>query len=139
MHLRRLYPVVCSSVVGTSQAPESREIHIGEREVFIGGNSSVHSSIKLGAYTAILDHLNLVGINNPSHNLTTVYLETPIVVPTQDPLEYAPLPGRLGKPSGYLLTITGFYIGGSRRRPPNPPPPPPYHTHPWMHPPTGQA
>ena len=63
-HLRRLYPEVYVSVVGTYWAPERREIQIGEGRGFSGGNSSVHSSIKLVAYAGRLANLNLVGINN---------------------------------------------------------------------------
>ena len=136
-HLRRRYPEVYGSAVGTCWAPECREIQIGEGEGLSGGNYSVHSGIKLGAYAGRLDNLNLSGMNNPSPNLTTVYLDTPLVGPTLDPLEYVSLSGRLGQPSRYPLTSTGAYIGGSRRRPPSPPPP--YHTHPRMHPSTIQA
>ena len=128
VHLRRIYLEVYGSAVGTSWAPERREIHIGEGEGLSGGNSSVHISIKLGAYAGRLADLNLAGINNLSPNLTTVYLDTPLVGPTPEPLEYVPSPGLLGQPSGYPLTSTGAYIGGSINRPP--PPPPPYHTHP---------
>ena len=136
-HFRRRYPEVYGSAVGTCRAPERREIQIGEGEGLSGGKYSVHSSIKLGAYAGRLANLNLARMNNPSPNLTTVYLDTPQVVPAPDPLEYTPSPGRLGHPSGYTPTSTGAYIGGSRRRPP--PSPPPYHTHPQMHPPTGRA
>ena len=95
-HLRRLYPEMYGSAVGTSQAPESREIQIGEGKGLIGGNSSVYSSIKLGAYAGRLNNLNLSGKNNPILNLTTVYLDTPLVDITPDPLEYAPSQGCLG-------------------------------------------
>ena len=47
-HLRRQYPEVYGSVVGTSRAPERREILLGEGEGLSGGPSSVNSSIKLG-------------------------------------------------------------------------------------------
>ena len=123
--------------MGTCRAPERREIQIGEVEGLSGGNSSVHSSIKSGAYTGRLANHNLAGMNNSSPNLTNVYLDKPLVVPKLEPLEYVPLPGCLGQPSKYPPTSTGAYIGGFRRRPP--PPPPPYHTRTWMHPPTGRA
>ena len=42
------------------------------------GNYSVHSSIKVGNYAGRLANINLVGINNPIPNLTTVYLDTPL-------------------------------------------------------------
>ena len=61
-------------------------------------------------------------MNNPSPNLITVYLDTPLVGPTPEPLEHVPSPGRLGKPSGYSPTSTGSYISGFRRRPTPPPP-----------------
>ena len=107
--------------------PERREIQIREGEGLSGGNSSVHSTIKLGAYTGRLANIKLEGMNNLSPNLTTVHLDSPLVVLTPDPLEYAPLPGRLGKPSGYPPTSTGAYMGCSRRRSP---PPTPHRTTP---------
>ena len=101
------------------------------------GGTSVHNSINSGAYTGIFTNLSLAGMNNPSPNLTTVYLYNPLLSPTPDPLEYVPSPGRLGKPNGYPSIITGGgpSTGGFKRRPP--PPPPPYSTHPRKHPPTG--
>ena len=114
-YLRRRYTEVYGSAVVTSLGPERREIQIREGEGLRGG-TSVHISIKLGAYTGRFTNLSLVGMNKPSPNLTTFYLDTPIVVPTPDPLEYVPSLKRL------------------------PPPPPPLHiTHTRMHPPTGQA
>ena len=135
-HLRRLYPEVYGSAVATCQVPERREIHIGEGGGLRGG-TSVHIIIKLGTYAGRFNNLSLAGMNNPIPNLTNVYLDTPLVAPTPDPLEYVPLPGRLEQPRGYTLTSTGAYIGGYRRRPS--PPSPPYHTHPRMHSPTGRA
>ena len=104
----------------------------------MSGGTSI-KSIKVGAYAGRFNHLNLAGMNNPSPNLTTVYLDTPLVGPTLEPLEYVPSSGRLGQPSRYPLISTG---GGpctdsSIRRPP--PSPPPYSTHPWMNPPTAWA
>ena len=117
VQLRRCYPDVYYSSVGMSWTPERREIEIREGEGLIGGSSSVHSSIKLGAYAGRLANLNLAEINIRSPNLTTVYLDNPLVGPTLDPIEYVPLPGRIGQPIRYPLTITGAYIGGSRRCP----------------------
>ena len=125
--------------VDTAFEHEHRELILGEGEGLSGGNSSVNSSIKLGAYAGRLANLNLAGNINPSPNVTAVYLDTPLVGPTPDPLEYAPLPGRLGQPSGYPPNSAEgrLYIGGSKRR--HPPPPPPYSTHLRMNPPTGRA
>ena len=122
----------------TDRVHERKEIQIREGEGLSGG-TSVNSSIKLGAYTGRLANLNLSGNNKPIPNLTTVYLDTPLVGLTSDPLEYVPLPGRLGQPSGYPLSNAGGgpYTSGSKSRPP--PPPPPYSTHPQMHYPTGRA
>ena len=53
----------------------------------MSGGTSVNSSFKLGAYAGRLANLNLAGINNPIPNLTTVYLDTPLVGPTPEPLE----------------------------------------------------
>ena len=100
-----------------------------------GGPSSVNNSIKVGAIAGRIANLHLAGINNPSPNLTTVYLDTPLVGPTLEPLEYVPSLGRLGQPIGYPPTS----IQGKDSRQNPSPPPPPYNTHPWMHPPTGQA
>ena len=123
--------------MGTCRAPERREIQIGEVEGLSGGNSSVHSSIKSGAYTGRLANHNLAGMNNSSPNLTNVYLDKPLVVPKLEPLEYVPLPGCLGQPSGYPPSSAGggTYTDGFKRRPP--PSPPTYSTHPRMKPPTG--
>ena len=117
---------------------ERREIQIGEGEGLTSG-TSVHSTIKLGAYAGRFNNLSLAGMNNPSPNLTTAYLDTPIVGLPPKPLEYIPSPGRLGQPHGYPLISTGGgpSKGGFIRCPPNPPPP--YSTHPRLHPPTGQA
>ena len=99
-HLRRLYTEVYGSAVGTCRAPERREIQIEEGEGLGSGNSSVHSSIQLIAYAGRLANLNLAGMNNPIPNLTNLYLDTPLVGPTLEPLEYVPSPGCLGQPSG---------------------------------------
>ena len=83
--LRRQYPVVYGLGENTAQAPERRETLFGVGEVMSGG-TSVNSSLNLGAYAGRLDNLNLAGINNHSPNLTTVYLDTPLVGPTPEPL-----------------------------------------------------
>ena len=85
-HLRRLYSEVYGTTVYLGQAPERREFPIGEGEGLRVGTSIINSS-KLGAYTGRFNHLNLSVMNNPSSNLTTVYLDTPLVGPTLDPLE----------------------------------------------------
>ena len=136
-HLRRQYYEVYGSPEGTSRAHERRDIHIREGRGLSHGNSSVLSGTKIGAYAGRLANINLSEINNPSPNLTTVYLDTPLVGPTPEPVKYVPSPGRLGQPSGYPPTSTGPSIGGFRSPPP--PPLPPYHTHPQMNPPTGPS
>ena len=107
-HLRRRFPEVYGLGGNTAQAHERRDTPLEEGEGFSGG-TSVNSSIKVGSYAGRLDNLNLVGINNPIPNLTTVYLNTPLVGPTLEPLEYVPSPGRLGQPSGYppIPMLTG--------------------------------
>ena len=85
-HLRRRYPEVYGSTLGMCRSPERRDIQIGEGGGLSGGNSIVQSSIKLGAYEGRLANLDLAGMNNPSPNLTTVYLDTHLVGPTLDTL-----------------------------------------------------
>ena len=121
----------------TSRAPQHREFQIGEGEG-PSDRTSVNS-IKLGAYAGRFTNLNLAGMNNLSPNLTTVYLDNPLVGPTLELLEYVPLTGRLGQPRGYPPSSTGGgpYTGGTKRIPPTPPPT--YSTHPRMNPPTGRA
>ena len=94
-HLRRHYPEVYGSAVATAWAPERRELHIGEGAVLSSG-TSVHISIKLGAYAGRFINLSLAGMNNPSPNLTTVYLYNPLVGPALETLECVPSTGRLG-------------------------------------------
>ena len=133
-HLRRRYPEVYSSAVATYQAPDRREIQIREGGGLSGG-ARVHSSIKLGAYAGTFTNISLAGMNKPSPNLTTFYLDTPLVGLTPDPLYYVPYPGCLGQPCGYptIITVGGPSTVGFKRRPS----PPPYSTHPRMYPPTG--
>ena len=95
------------------------------------------SSLNLGVYAGRLDNLNLAGINNPIPNLTNMYLDTPLVGPTPEPLEYVPSSGRLGLPRGYYPSSTGPRSDSDRQRPP--PPPPPYNMHPRMRASLGRA
>ena len=74
----------------------------------MSNRTSVNSS-KSGAYAGIFNHLNLSGMNNPSPNLTTVYLDMTLVGPTTDPLKQFILPVHLGQPNGYPLIRT---VGG---------------------------
>ena len=138
MHLRRVYTAVYVPVVATGRAAERRDFQIGEGEG-LSDETSVHSSIKLGTCAGRLTNLNLAGMNKPSSNLTTVYLDTPLVNLAPEPLEYVPSQVRLGQRNRYPQTSTevGLYTGGSRRNPP--PSPPPYITHPRMHPSTGRS
>ena len=138
MHLRRVYTAVYVPVVATGRAAERRDFQIGEGEG-LSDETSVHSSIKLGTCAGRLTNLNLAGMNKPSSNLTTVYLDTPLVNLAPEPLEYVPSQVRLGQRNRYPQTSTevGLYTGGSRRNPP--PSPPPYITHPRIHPPTSRA
>ena len=84
---------------------------------------TIINSIELGTYMGRFTNHKLSGMNNPIPNLTTVYLDTPLVGPTPKPLEYVPSPGRLGQPSRYPPSSTGGgpYTGGYIRSPPLPP------------------
>ena len=121
-HLRRQYPKVYGFGPVPAWAPERGETPIGAGEGLSGGNSIINSSLNLGAYSGRLDNLNLAGINNPIPNLTTVYLDTLLVGPTPEPLEYVPSLGRLGQPSRYTPSSTRTSVRGACRRPPPPPP-----------------
>ena len=103
------------------------------------GGTSVHISIKLGAYAGRSTNISLTGMNNPSLNLTNVYLDAPLVGPKPEPLDYVPSPGRLGQPIGYPRISTGGApsTDGSKKRPPSPTPT--YSPHPKMNPLTGRA
>ena len=94
-YLRRLYPEVYSPVVAMGRAPECRNFQIGEGEGLSGG-TSIHSIIQLGAYAGRLNNFNLEGMNNHIPNLNTFYLDTLLVGPTPEPLEYIPSSGCLG-------------------------------------------
>ena len=65
------------------------------------GGTIVNSRMKVGTYAGRFTNLSLAGMNNPSPNLTIVYLDTLFVVPTPDLLEYVPSPDRRGQPIGY--------------------------------------
>ena len=86
-HLGRLYPEVYGPALATGRAPERRDIQTGEGEV-LSSRTSVHSSLKLGAYSGRFTNISLAGMNKPSPNLNTVYLDPPLVGPKPDPLEY---------------------------------------------------
>ena len=135
-HLRRLCTKLHGSMVATYWESDIRELKIGEGGEFSCG-TSVHSDINLGAYECGFTNLRLAGMNKPIPNLTTVYLDAPLVGPTPEPLECASLPGHLENPSGYppISKGGGPATGGFKMCPP----PPPYSTHPRMHPHTGWA
>ena len=80
-HLRKRYPEVYGLGDTLAWAPERRETQIRAGEGISDSNLSVTSNLNLVAYAGILDHLNLAGINNTSHNLTTAYLDTPCSTP----------------------------------------------------------
>ena len=85
-------------VVSFGRAPNRREFPLGEGERLSGGTSSVTRFIKLDSYAGRFNNHSpsISQMNNPSHSLTIVYLDTPLVGPTTDPLEYIYLLGRLG-------------------------------------------
>ena len=85
-HLRRRYPEVYGLGDTLDRAPERMDTPIRAGDG-ISGSLSVTSSLNLGAYAGRLYNLNLAGINNPSPNLTNVYLDTPLVGPTPELLE----------------------------------------------------
>ena len=85
-YLRRRYPKVYGLEHNTARAHERREIQIRAGEEMSGGNLSVTSSLNLGAYAGRLNNINIAEINNPSPNLTTVYLDNLLVGPTSEPL-----------------------------------------------------
>ena len=128
-HLRRRNPEVYGPAVATGWAPELKDLQIREGGGLSGG-ISVHSSIKLGAYAGRFINLSLAGINIPIPNLTTVYLNTPLVGPTLEPLEYVPFPDRICQPIGYppISTGGGPSTGVSKRNPPFSPPTSQYST-----------
>ena len=89
VHLRRQYPDMYGLAVAMGRMTKFREIKIGEGGG-LSGRTIVHSSIKLGAYSGRFTNLILAGMNKPSPNLTTVYIDIPLVRLTPEPLEYAP-------------------------------------------------
>ena len=88
-NLRRLYPEVYGPGVSLGRAPDLREFPLREGEGLSSG-TSVTSLSKLRAYAGRFNNLSLARMNNPRPNLINVYLDTPLVVPTPEPLEYAP-------------------------------------------------
>ena len=91
--IQRLYPEVYSPVVSLGSAPAHREFPLREDgEGLSSGNLSINTFSKFGTYAGRFDNLGLIiaRVNNPSPSLTNVYLDTPPVGPTTDPLEYAP-------------------------------------------------
>ena len=84
------------------QFPWVRRLRAGsfrlERGGGLGGGTSVTIFSKLVAYARRFNTLSpsIESMNNPSSRLTNVYLNTHIVGPTPDPLDYVHLPGPLG-------------------------------------------
>ena len=78
-------------------------------------------------------------MNNPSPNLTNVYLDNPPVGLAPEPLEYSPPPDLLGHPQVYTQTRIGDVPHTFASPPPPTPPPPPPRTNPQMYPPPGQS
>ena len=92
-HLQILYPEVYVPVVSLGWEPACRDFCLVEDgEGLSGGSLSGNSFSKLGAYTGKFNHLSpsIARMNNPRPNLTHFYLDNSPVVPTMDPLEYAP-------------------------------------------------
>ena len=88
-HIQILYLEVYNSVVSLCWAPACREFPLGYYgEGLRSGNLSINRFSILGAYVGIFDNLSpsTARMNNPSPNLTNVYLYTPPVGPTPDPL-----------------------------------------------------
>ena len=143
-HLHILYLEVYVPAVSLGWAPARREFPLGYYgEGLSCSNIIINSLSKLGAYTGKFDNIIPIieRMNNPSPSLTNVYLDTPPVGLTPDPLEYAPPPplGRLGKTYSYPQTSIVGVLHTSASKISLSPPPPPSRTHPRMHPPTGQA
>ena len=91
--LRRLYPEVYSLAIYLVWVTAHREFLLGEDgDGLSGGNLSDNRFSKLGAYAGRFDNIipSIARMNNPSPSLTNVYIDTPTVGPTLDPLEYAP-------------------------------------------------
>ena len=90
--------------VSLGRASENREFPLREGGV-LSDSTSLTSFSKLGDYAGRFNNNNLARMNNPSPNLTNVCLDTPLVGPTPEPLDCAPLPVCLGKPHRYPLII----------------------------------
>ena len=84
---------MCGPTVSLGWAPARRYFHLGYYgEGLSGGNIIINIFSDLGAYAGKFKNLSpITGImNNPSPNVTRVYLDTPIVGPTPYPLEHTP-------------------------------------------------
>ena len=121
-NLRRLYPEVYGPAVSLGWAPERREFSLEEGKGLSDGTSVTILS-KLGAYTGRFNNLSpcIARMNNHIPSLTNVYLNTTLMGPMPDTLEYVPLTGRLGQPHGYTSTRTGgvTHTGAPKRPPPH--------------------
>ena len=88
----------------------------------IGGNISINKFIKIGTFASGFNNLSpsIARMNHLSPILTNVYLDTPPMGPTPEPLEYATPPGRIGRPHGYPQTSTGevLHTGAIKSTPP---------------------
>ena len=115
------------------RAPAHREFHLGEDgEGLSGGDLIINIFSELGVYAGRFKNItpSTARMNNPSPNLTNVYVATPPVGPTPELLEYAPPPGCIGLTHGYPHTITGGVPhAGALKSPPLTHPCLPGHTH----------
>ena len=86
-HLRRLYTEVSGPAVSLGQAPALRESPIGKHGEVLSG-FSINIISKLGAYAGRFDSLSpsIAIMNNPIPIIPYVYLDTPPVCPTPEPL-----------------------------------------------------
>ena len=124
-HLRILNPEVCGPAFSLGWFSYCREFPIGEEgEGLSGGNYSLNVFSKLGACADRFKNLSpsIARMNNHSPSLTNPYLDTPLVGPTPDPLEYIRLSGHLGQTHRYPLTRTGVFPQTGASNPPALPP-----------------
>ena len=105
-NLRRLYPEVYGPETFLGKATERREFLLGEGEGF-NDATSVTRFIKVDAYAGRFNNVSLETMNNHSPNLTNVYLDTPLVGLTPEPLDYIPSQVQIGQPHRYPLTRRG--------------------------------
>ena len=80
-HIKIIYPEVYGPAASLVWAPERREFMLGEGVGFSGGTSSATSISKVGAYAGKFKNLS-----PRLSEITNVYLDTPIVVPTPEHL-----------------------------------------------------